>query len=301
MVHRASTKFPEKCGRPARCTGMKFIRQVLTLFSVILFGSIAMVALRTVYQAALPERPPYTQAQERLVAQLSGEVRQWLEELPAGQTRAVFANLDHDEFAFVSAPVRDAIWRSGRFDLAPRGFLERLRRRIGWTTPHWSGAPDVAAYARAHHAEVAIDGSVAQLTDAPAPELRVHLEITRPSGGETIAARDFELHAEAPFGAVGRSLFVAPPLQLRLLAWFALVLLVPLALFPFARDLLVDGSNGLILGVLLVLVALDVGSATLLFANQVEGWLGAVLTLVIFGLSFGLNAQYLTWIKRQAA
>ncbi|HEY3755847.1 MAG TPA: hypothetical protein VGL42_06835 [Opitutaceae bacterium] len=280
---------------------MKFIQQVLTLFSVILFGSIAMVAFRTVYQAALPERPAYTPAQERLVAQLSGEVRDWLGEMPAGQTRAVFANLDHDDFAFVSAPVREAIWRSGRFDLAPRGFVERLRQRIGWTSPHWSGASAVAAHARIHHADVAIAGSVTQLTDAPESTLNVRLEITRPASGETIATRDFALRASVPLGAVGRSLLVAPSAPKRMLAWVALVLLLPLALFPFARDLLVDGSNALILGVLLALVALDVGSATLLYANQVEGWMGAVLILVIFGVCFGLNAQYLTWIKRQAA
>src|ERR1035438_4749155 len=101
MVCWFSTKFPEKFSGQGRCTGMKFIRQLLSLFSVILFGSVAMVALRVVYQAALPERPPYTQGQQRLVAQLADDVQTWLAALPPSQTRAVLGNLDHDDFGFV--------------------------------------------------------------------------------------------------------------------------------------------------------------------------------------------------------
>lgn len=280
---------------------MKFIRQLLSLFSVILFGSVAMVALRTVYQAALPERPPYTQGQERLVAQLTHDVQDWLDALPPSQTRAVFGNLNHDDFGFVGGPVRDAIRRSGRFDLARPGFPERLRERIGWTLPHWTSGAEVRDYARSEHAEIAIDGSVLQLTDAPQPTLQVHLEITRPATGEIVAARDFSVEPRNPFTLADHRLASSIPTHLRVLAWVALVLLLPLAILPFARDLLVEGSNGAILAALLFLVALDVGAAYLLYANNVDGWMGTVLTLVIFAVSFGLNAQYLTWMKEQHA
>lgn len=281
---------------------MKFIRQLLSLFSVILAGSVAMVALRTVYQAALPERPPYTEGQQRLVAGLADDVQHWLADtLPAGQTRAVFANLGHDDFAFVSGPVRAAIWRSGRFDLAPRGFEERLRQRIGWTVPHWTPGPAAADHARARHAAVVIDGNVEELTDSPSPMLRAHLEIVRPATGEVVAARDFAIQPHAPLGALNRRLARAVPPNLRILAWIAIVLLLPLAVYPFARELLVDGSNGMILLVLLLLVAVDVAAAYLLYAGHVQGWMGGVATLAIFGLSFGLNAQYLSWIKTHQA
>src|ERR1700676_2353648 len=178
LVRRGSIRFPEKFSPHGRCTGMKVIRQLLSLFSVILFGSVAMVALRVVYQAALPERPPYTQGQQRLVAQLADEVQNWLDALPPSQTRAVFGNLDHDDFGFVGGAIRGAIWRSGRFDLAPRGFAERFRQRIGWTLPHWNSGAAVQDYARSRQASVAIAGSVLELTDAPQPTLQAHLEIT---------------------------------------------------------------------------------------------------------------------------
>lgn len=275
---------------------------MLSLFSVIFFGSVAMVALRTVYQAALPERPPYTEGQQRLVTELADGVQAWVEHaLPPSQTRAAFANLDHDDFGFVSGPIRDALWRTGRFDVAPRGFAERLRRRIGWTIPHWSAGATVDNYARSQHATVAIEGSVLELTAAPQPMLRVHLEIIRPFSGEIVAARDFTVQPQTPLGQLDRRIASALPAHMGLLAWVALVLLLPLAVFPFARELLVDGSNALVLLVLLILVALDVASAYWLYAGHVEGWMGSVLTLVILGLSFGLNAQYLTWIKEQEA
>lgn len=281
---------------------MKLIRSLLSLFSVVLLGSVAMVALRTVYQAALPERPPYTEGQQRLVASLGHEVEDWLDAaLPPSQARAVFANLDHDDFGFVSGPVRDAIWHTGRFDLAPRGFAERLRQRIGWTIPHWSGDAAVANYARSHQAALAIEGSVVELADSPQPTLKAHLAVVRPHSGEIVAARDFTLQPRTPLASFDRRLaFIVPPHD-GLLAWVALILLLPLAVYPFARELLIDAGNGIVLGVLLLLVALDVGSAYLLYAGHIEGWIGSVLTLAIFALSFGLNAQYLTWIKKLQA
>lgn len=281
---------------------MKLIRQLLSLFSVIVVGSVTMVALRTVYQAARPERPPYTVEQQRLATGLAGEVQHWVgDALPPSQTRAVFANLDHDDFALVSGPVRNALWQSGRFDLVSRGFLERLRDRIGWTIPHWTPGPAVACYAQSRHAALAIEGSVQELTAAPTATLKAHLDIVRPATGEIVASRDFTLQPKAPLGALDRRLAEAVPPHLGILAWVAVVLLLPLAVYPFARDLLLDGSNGVILLVLLALVAIDVASAYLLYVGHVGGWMGSVLTLVIFGACFGLNAQYLTWIKQQHA
>lgn len=280
---------------------MKFIRQTLSLFSVILFGSIGVVALRVTYQAVRPERPPYTQTDERMVSALSRQVEAWLATLPPSETRAVYGNLGHDDFGFVGGPLRATLWRSGRFDLAPRGLFERLRDRIGWTAPHWASGAEIAAYARSRHAEVAIDGDVLELADGPKPALRVQLEITRPASGEVIAARQFSVEPGTALAGFGVPLTSSLPAELRVLAWIALVLLLPLAVLPFARDLLVDGSNGAICFTLFVLVALDVASAYVLYADRFAGWFGTVLAVAIFGLSLGLNAQYLTWMKEQHA
>jgi hypothetical protein len=260
--------------------------------------AVAAATLWAFYGTVAPEKPPYSENQRQMAADVGQEVQQWLSATPVGTGRAVFGNLESDDFGLVSAPVRAGIWRSARFDLAGRGWLERMRDRIHWTVPTWSVGEDLRDYARWRHAQWAIGGSVVRLADDPHRILQVRLEVVDVASGRVAATHEFTVQPSGVDRLVTRVVPVRLPAHVRVMMWVALVLLLPLIVLPFARDLLVDGSNTAILLTLVALVGLDVIGAYLLYLNGYDNWFGTGLGLAVIALSLVFNLKYLTVMKR---
>jgi hypothetical protein len=228
---------------------------------------------------------------------LGQQVQDWLPSVPAEGGRAVFGNLASDDFGLVSRPVRAGIWRSARFDLVSRGVLERVRDRINWTIPVWGVGEDLRDYARFHHAQWAIGGTVLRLADDPQRILQVRLEVIEVATGRLVTSHEFTVQPSGVDRAVARVVPVRLPAQVRIMLWLGLVVLLPLCVLPFARDLLVDGSNTAILLTLLALVGLDVIGAYLLYLSGYDNLIGITVGLAVFGLSLAFNLKYLTVMK----
>lgn len=279
---------------------IKLLRSVFGLFSVLIVVSSAVRVLGWVYGALTPEPLPYSESQRHAVQETSQRVQAWASTLTVGHQTAVFGNLAHDPFGFVSGPIHDALWRSGRFDLLPRGFWERLRARMGWTEPCWPAGPSLVDYGRARGAELAIGGAVVNLADNPKPALDVRLEIVEVATGRPLAVKDFVLETSTIGRLLNRPASPGYPSRDDILLWLAIILILPLGVLPFARPLLVEGSNAAILLTFFGLVAFDVFSAYLLYAGQCAGWLGAGLIVALSALCLALNYRYLVFLKELA-
>jgi len=276
---------------------IKLLRHLFELFSVLIVVYSGIRILGWIYGAMTPEPLPYSESQRHAAQETGQQVQAWLSTLPLERQSVVFGNLAHDPFGFVGNPVRNAIWRSGRFDLAPRTFWERLRLRMGWTLPCWPAGESLIAYGRSRGTELAIGGSVLGFADEPKPELEVGVEIVEIATGHTVASKNFVLRSSAIGRLLDPPVSSSSPAPGAVLLWLAAILFLPLGIMPFARPLLIEGSNFAILLTLFGLVAFDVGSAYVLYAGRCAGWPGAALILLLFGLSLALNFKYLTFMK----
>jgi len=273
------------------------IMKLLRFLGFLVGTAVALATLWAFYGTVSPEKPPYSDHQRQMAEDLGQAVQDWLPTIPASGGRAVFGNLESDDFGLVSHPVRAALWRSARFDLAGRGVLERVRERINWTIPVWEVGEDLSDYARHHHARWAIGGTVLRLADDPQRILQVRLDVVEVATGRMVASHDFTVQPNGVDRAVARVVPVRLPAHVRIMLWIGLVVLLPLCVLPFARDLLVDGSNTAILLTLLGLVGLDVIGAYLLYLSGYDNWLGIGVGLAVLALSLAFNLKYLTVMK----
>ena len=271
--------------------------KLLRILGFLVGTAVAFATLWAFYGTVTPEKPPYSDNQRQMAEDLGQDVQQWLPTISASGGRAVFGNLESDDFGLVSYPVRAAIWRSARFDLVGRGWLERVRERIHWTVPAWGVGEDLHDYALGRHAQWAIGGTVLRLADDPQRILQVRIEVLNVASGQIVATRDFTVQPNGVARIVARVAPVRLPAHVRFMLWIALVLLLPLSVLPFARNLLVDGSNTAILFTLLALVGLDVIGAYLLYLNGYNNWFGTGLGLAVVALSLAFNLKYLTVMK----
>jgi len=275
---------------------LSWIRLLVSLRGFLPVAAVAGM-LWALHTCLMPERPRYSGAQVRLVEQAAHEAARWAAALPAGCPRTVFGNLENDRFGFVASGVRDALARSGRVDLVDRGFGERLRELISWTTPVTAGAANLARLARRCDAACGIGGRVLQFADTPSEALLVvELEAVDAASRQVLASRRLVLRDSLLSLGNGDG---PPSVPTRLLLWLVLLLLLPVAVVPFSARLFSEGTHLEILAVLIALIALDVLAAYFLFLRHFSGFIAVLLSLAAFGVSAFFNVRVLGFLKER--
>jgi len=125
----------------------------------------------------------------------------------------------------------------------------------------------------------------------------VRLEVMEVATGRMVASHDFTVQPNGVDRVAARVVPVRLPGHVRIMLWIGLVVLLPLCVLPFARSLLVDGSNTAIFLTLIGLVGLDVIGAYLLYLSGYDNGLGITVGLAVFALSLAFNVKYLTVMK----
>lgn len=144
--------------------------RILRLFGLAIVAS----ALWLAYCAVAPEAPDYTPTHTELARRAARESVAWFRALDLAPEKTFFGTLGHDDFGFVSEPIRRGIRQLDKVELAQRGFCERCRQCVGWTVPTYADSAALLAAAKPLGCRYAVGGRVVRFSQW---EDRVELEL----------------------------------------------------------------------------------------------------------------------------
>ena len=255
------------------------IRKVLWL---VLLGFLGWEGLRL----AAPAPPEYSEAQLRMADRLASVASDWIRRLPLQPGPAVFGNLGRDRFGVVSRPLRDAIWRTDRFDLLDRGPVENIAARFSWPMITYGSCSELVREARARKARYAIGGELLRFEDLPGEQvLRAHLYVWDANASRLVDEKTIEINPNA----LGTPLCGGTPkapgrlaITYRLFFWVLIAGLMPFVVLVRPKGLLVNSGN---LGLFLLLALLTAAGGSLLHVFAGAGldsfWSGLVLLVLV--------------------
>ena len=255
------------------------------------------------YQVVRPTEPGVTAAQMEAVEELSGEAAGWAIAIELPRARAVFLPLERDPFAIVSDPLRHAFWRSDRFNLVDYSLMEKFCRFIHWKRPTVGSRRKAAEIARRRDCQYAIWGRLREFSDVEGlSRAVVLLEVIDAANASPLAAKTLSVQKRGsarlvPLGRDAADGVYGLSFATRLLIWIAVTLLLPLASYPFSKQVLAGDSNAAILALLITLVAVSTGVAYLLFAFGSGTIFAGLILLMAFTLALFYNWHALDKIK----
>lgn len=209
-----------------------------TLF--FLLGSSAFVLA---YKVLKPTAPPVTTAQYRAVNETAEAAGEWFASLNLTKSDTVLPTFNRDPFGTVTDPIRDAAWRSDRFDLLDYSLREKLAREIEWTRPMATSLEEARKIAESRGAEYALYGNVEEFSyHNGAARLELSLSILQASDGTELVRKRFTGNVAAPLFSSSESDDPSTGMTLpaRALLWVAILLVLPLITGPVLSKIL-DG------------------------------------------------------------
>ncbi len=221
---------------------------------------------------------PLDPARRALVEDAARQLAERLPAAPSGRPSLVVARFESDPTGVVTEAVRRAIDRAGRYAVRPASLWENVKRELGIENDELALEAAVTAAGSRLDSEYLVAGRVRSLaarTDRDEAVLEAILVETRePSQPVSLTAE--VVHDRGRSQAAARVTSYAWPI--RLVAWLALVLLLPLALAPWLHRALARQSNAVNLGLLLGLAFVGTAAAYAMMGFQLErGWAALLL------------------------
>lgn len=278
----------------------------LILRSPAVWLAVAAAAVWGAWEVARPTQPAPTARQQAMIAEVAREANLWAGRLDIPREATAFLTFGRDRFALVSDPVRDALHRTDRFELADFTLWEKALRKVEWDLPMVAGRRDAREAAAARDCTFAVWGRVNELSDISGrARIEVSIEMVEAATGCVIAHRTFEIN-EQPLASVAVPQEIQPPggpaggwpFATRALVWLAAVALLPLIAWPVVRHIVTGESNAAILALLALFVIAGVGAAYGLLAHGMSQWTAGIALAVAFALALAYNWHAMSIIKQ---
>lgn len=258
-----------------------------------------------VYEVVKPTKPVYSPRQKATLNELVTHLNQWAVQSKAVRGKAVLLTFDRDPFGKVTDAVRQALWRSDRFDLLDYTISERLCRKIEWTRPMVESREEALKIAGKNESAYAVWGVVNEFSDIQGTsKLDCSVEIISAPSGETVSKKKFSISSgTSPAISLNtkEQVYVEVeddmPLTTRIFIWALIIIILPIATYPLARHLMTRDSNAIVLLTLTGYALVGVIAAYFIFAVDAKGWIKGGVFLISIGLTMLYNWKALEQIK----